>query len=89
MILGGSGSARVGDEEAPVRAGHVLARPGGHQVAHSFKAGPHGLELLAYGRREPNDIIYYPDSNKVSLAGIGVIGRIEPLGYWDGEDLPE
>ena len=35
--------------------------------------------------REPNDIAYYPRSGKVSLRGVGVIGRIERLGYWDGE----
>jgi uncharacterized cupin superfamily protein len=88
VVIGGSGSARVGDEEAPVRAGHVLSRPAGTTLAHSFRAGPDGLEYLAYGQRQTNDIVYYPDSGKVSLAGIGVIGRLEPLGYWDGEDLP-
>ena len=88
VVIGGSGWARVGDEEAPVRAGHVLARPAATTLAHSFRAGPDGLECLAYGQRDNNDIVYYPDSGKVSLAGIGVIGRIEPLDYWDGEDLP-
>jgi uncharacterized cupin superfamily protein len=88
VILSGSGTARVGDEEAPVHAGHVLARPAGSTLAHSFRAGPGGLEYLAYGQREPNDIVYYPDSGKVSFAGVGVIGRIERLEYWDGEDLP-
>ena len=88
VIVGGSGTARVGDEEVPVRAGHVLSRPAGTGIAHSFRAGPDGLECLAYGQRDNNDIIYYPDSSKISLAGIGVIARIESLGYWDGEDLP-
>ena len=88
VIVGGSGTARVGDEEAPVRAGHVLSRPAGTRLAHSFRAGPDGLECLAYGQRDNNDIIYYPDSRKVSFAGIGVIARIESLEYWDGEDLP-
>ena len=43
------------------------------------------LVYLAYGTREPNDIAYYPRSGKVTLRGIGVMGRIEPLDYWDGE----
>jgi uncharacterized cupin superfamily protein len=89
VFLAGSGVARVGDEEMPVRAGHVLSRPSGTTLAHSFRAGPEGLEYLAYGQRCDNDIVYYPDSGKVSFAGVGVIGRIEPLDYWDGEDLPE
>ena len=44
---------------------------------------------LAYGQRATNDIVFYPDSGKVSFAGVGVIGRLEQLDYWDGEDLPD
>jgi uncharacterized cupin superfamily protein len=88
VILDGSGFARVGDEEVPVRAGHVLSRPSGTTLAHSFRAGPGGLEYLAYGQRQDNDIVFYPDSGKISFAGVGVIGRLQQLDYWDGEDLP-
>ena len=89
VFLAGAGTARVGDEEVPVRAGNVLSRPSGTMLAHAFSAGPEGLEYLAYGQRANNDIVYYPDSKKISFAGVGVIGRIEPLDYWDGEDLPQ
>jgi hypothetical protein len=34
----------------------------------------------------PNDVCFYPRSGKVYLQGVGVIGRIEQLDYWDGED---
>jgi uncharacterized cupin superfamily protein len=88
VILSGTGTVRIGDDEAPVRAGHVVSRPAGTGIAHDFRAGPEGLEYLSYGQRENNDIVYYPDSNKFSLGGVGVIGRIELLDYWDGEDLP-
>jgi uncharacterized cupin superfamily protein len=88
VILGGSGSARIGDEQETVRAGHVLSRPAGTGLAHSFRAGPDGLEYLAYGQRRPHDIAYYPDSGKLAVWGVGVIGRIEQLDYWDGEDAP-
>jgi uncharacterized cupin superfamily protein len=88
VILGGSGTLRIGDEEASVGGGHVVSRPAGTALAHSFRAGPDGLEYLAYGQRQPADIAYYPDSGKVALWGVGVIGRIEPLDYWDGEDGP-
>ena len=73
-------------EETPVRPGHVVARPPGTGVAHLFRAGPIGLTLLAYGTREPNDICYYPRSNKIMFGGVGVIARLERLDYWDGED---
>jgi len=69
----------------PVRPGHVVARPPGTGVAHAFRAGEHGLTLLAFGTREPNDIAYYPRSRKVSLRGIGVRFHVEPVDYWDGE----
>ncbi len=77
----------IGEESEAVRAGSVLARPAGTRVAHSFRAGDRGLTLLAYGTRDPNDIAYYPRSNKVFLRGAGVIARLEHLDYWDGEEL--
>jgi uncharacterized cupin superfamily protein len=86
VILGGEGVVRLGDERYPVRRGSVVARPPGTRVAHSFWAGESGLELLSWGTRVPNDIAYYPESGKVALRGVGVIGRLEPAGYWDGEE---
>jgi uncharacterized cupin superfamily protein len=72
-------------EDFPVRAGHVVARPAGTKVAHAFRAGENGLTFLAYGTREPNDIAYYPRSNKIYWRGVGLIGRVEHLDYDDGE----
>ena len=72
-------------EEIPIRAGHVVARPPGTRVSHWFRAGPNGLTMLVYGTRKPNDMCWYPRSNKISWRGLGVIGRIEALEYADGE----
>ena len=58
------------------RSGTAAQRPRGRR----------GMRVLAYGTRDPNDIAYYPRSGKVSLRGVGVIGRLEQLDYWDGED---
>jgi uncharacterized cupin superfamily protein len=77
-----SGSKR---EDVPLRPGHVVARPPSSRVAHAFLGGPGGLTLLAYGTNPPNDICYYPRSNKLFFRGVGVIGRIESLAYGDGE----
>jgi uncharacterized cupin superfamily protein len=85
VVLGGEGTLILGNEEHPVRPGHVVGRPPGTGVSHSFRAGAEDLVLLVYGTREPNDICWYPRSGKVSLRGVGVIGRIEPADYWDGE----
>lgn len=86
VVLDGEGVVHIGDEEHPVRRGHVVARPPGTGVAHAFRAGERGLVYLAYGTRDPNDICYYPRSNKIYFRGVGVIARLEKLDYWDGEE---
>jgi uncharacterized cupin superfamily protein len=81
---------RDGDvEKTALRAGHVVARPPGTRVSHSFRAGPEGVTMLIYGTREPNDICWYPRSKKIAWRGVGVIGRIETLDYFDGEPVED
>jgi uncharacterized cupin superfamily protein len=87
VVLEGQGVCRLGDESHDVRPGSVVARPAGTAIAHSFTAGEGGIALLAYGTREPHDICFYPRSGKIAISGLGVIGRIEPAEYWDGEEL--
>jgi uncharacterized cupin superfamily protein len=72
-------------EEHELRAGHVVARPPGTRIAHSVRAGHAGLTYLAYGTRDTNDVCYYPRSNKIFWRGVGLIARLEPLDYDDGE----
>jgi uncharacterized cupin superfamily protein len=86
VVLTGDGILRLGDEETPVRAGHVVARPAATAVAHQFVAGPRGLTYLAYGTREAGDICFYPRSGKFLIGGVGLMARVEKLDYWDGED---
>jgi uncharacterized cupin superfamily protein len=94
VVLDGEGTLELwpnrrfgGEHETfPVRRGSVVARPAGTGRAHSFRAGDAGLTMLAYGTRDPRDMTYYPRSEKVSLRGLGLIGRLDVLDYWDGED---
>jgi uncharacterized cupin superfamily protein len=72
-------------EDVPLRPGHVVARPPGSRIAHAFRAGPEGITMLIYGTPKPNDMAWFPRSNKIFWRGLGVIGRIESLEYWDGE----
>ncbi len=74
-------------EQHLVRPGSVVAQPPGTGVAHAFRAGDSGLTLIAWGTREPNDICWYPRSQKIYWRGVGVVGRIETLDYWEGEEL--
>ena len=86
VVLGGEGLLRLDDEEHELRPGHVVARPAGTGVAHSFVGGDCALDLLAYGQRDPRDVCWYPRSQKLSVRGVGAIFRVERLDYWDGEE---
>ena len=86
VVLEGEGALLLGDEEYSIKRGHVIARPPGTGIAHAFRAGESGMTLLAYGTRRSIDLCYYPRSNKINFRGLGVIGRIEPLEYWDQEE---
>ena len=87
VVLEGDGSFQLGDDTYPIRRGSVVARIAGTGVAHAIRAGEHGIGVLAYGTREPNDICFYPRSGKIYFGGVGVIGRLEQLDFWDGEEL--
>jgi uncharacterized cupin superfamily protein len=85
VVLERDGVCILGEEEHPVRAGSVVARPPRTRVGHAFRAGADGMKLLAYGTREPNDIAWYPRSKKVYFRGVGLMTRLPELDYWDGE----
>jgi uncharacterized cupin superfamily protein len=96
VVLEGSGTLELEPTRVParggvepesheLRAGHVFARPPGSRIAHSIVGGEDGVTYLAYGTREPNDIAYYPRSNKVYFRGVGLMTRLEQLDYDDGE----
>ena len=86
VVLEGAGVVVLGDEEIPVRRG-TIDRPPSTKVAHSFRASDTAdLVYLVYGDLPPNDICFYPRSGKISFRGVGVMGRIEPLDYWEGEE---
>jgi uncharacterized cupin superfamily protein len=72
VVLEGGGVCTLGSGDHEVRAGHLVARPAGTGVAHSFRAGEAGMTYLAYGMRVPSDITYYPETREVALRGIGV-----------------
>jgi uncharacterized cupin superfamily protein len=73
------------EERHELRAGHVVARPPGTRISHFFRGGEEGAEMLVYGTRDPNDIAYYPRSNKINFRGVGLIARLDALEYADGE----
>jgi uncharacterized cupin superfamily protein len=85
VVLAGDGRLRLGSEEHAVRPGSIVSRPAGTGAAHQFSAGDGGLTLLCYSTVDTTDTTYFPDSNKVNLRYLGVMLRVEPVDYWDGE----
>jgi uncharacterized cupin superfamily protein len=94
VILEGSGTLelwppadRLGEdpEQYELRAGDVAWRPPSTRISHHLRAGQDGMSFLIYGTSEPNDVCYYPRSNKIFWRGVGLISRLEPLDYDDGE----
>lgn len=91
LVLEGEGHLLLWEEdrvaEHAVRRGSVVPRPAGSGVAHAFRAGDHGMSLLTYGTRDPNDMCFYPRSRKLYIRGLGLITRVgEQLDYLDGEE---
>lgn len=80
VVLAGDGTIFLGDEAHPVRAGHVISRPPGTGVAHSWRAGGRGLTALFYGTRVPSDTIFYPGTREVYLRGLHVSFKLPPEG---------
>jgi len=85
VVLDGEGTLRLGDARHPMRRGSIVSRPAGTRVAHQFIAADGEMTVLAYSDIDSNDMVFYPDSNKVKLRGLNVVMRVEPVDHWDGE----
>jgi uncharacterized cupin superfamily protein len=68
-------------QQHAVRRGHVASFPAGSGLCHSFTAGDAGLVFLAYGTREPTDVIYYPRRSAMYFRGAGVVVPAESIGF--------
>ena len=84
-LLEGDGVLLLGndEEEHPVRAGSVVARPAGTGVAHAFRGGDQGMSMLMFSDKDPNDMCLYPRSGKVLLRGLGITIKPEIVPWAD------
>ncbi len=76
------------------RGWDVAAFPAGTGVAHAFVADSgEELKYLSIGERNDNDVVLYPDSGKLLVAGVADengkrrdrLGRLQEADYYDGE----
>lgn len=83
-VVGGSGTARIGRDEHPLRPGSFLLRPPASAVGHRLEAGPDGLSYLTLGDRPDEDVCFYPDSRKLSMRR-GPVLRYADVPYFADE----
>ena len=68
MILSGTGTLRVNDENIEVSPGFVFSKPAGKGIAHQFiNTGTEVLEILDVGTIEKDDVATYPDEKVVYI----------------------
>lgn len=101
VILEGTGTYRLGDQEYAIKAGDICAAPtGGKDTAHQIiNTGEVTLRYLSLSTKQDPDICEYPDSDKYAAFALGknmdiqnamikVIGREkDTLNYFDGEEM--
>jgi uncharacterized cupin superfamily protein len=89
VVLEGRGVLRYGDELKEIRAGDCISCPAGTRVAHQI-ANPHDEDLvyLAIGPFDPHEVCVYPDSGKVLVRGVKMLGQLSAREYLDDEPQP-
>lgn len=87
-ILEGALTLRLGARAYVMKAGDYICFPAGQKVGHSlFNHTDAACRYLIIGERNPNDVIVYPESGRVSvrLTGEGY-RKSATMDYWDGID---
>jgi uncharacterized cupin superfamily protein len=89
FVLEGRGVLRYGDELHDIRAGDCISCPAGTGVAHQI-ANPYVEELvyLAIGPFDPHEVCAYPDTGKVLVRGLEMLGKLAPKEYFEDEPDP-
>lgn len=89
LILEGRATLRLGEKTHELSAGSYVCFPAGQKAGHALlnnSGAP--CRYLIIGERNPNDVIVYTDSNRVSvrLTGEGY-KKSATMDYWDGEKV--
>jgi uncharacterized cupin superfamily protein len=90
LILDGEVTLRLGTERHLMKAGDYVCFPAGQKIGHAFEnSGPGECRYLMIGRRDPNEVCVYPDSNKMAVGALrtrqDIFDMSDPRDYWDGE----
>ena len=89
FVLEGRGVLRYGDELRDIGAGDCISCPAGTRIAHQIaNPYPEDLIYLAIGPFDPHEVCVYPDSDKVSVRGVKMLGRLAAKEYFEDEPDP-
>lgn len=73
LILSGTGTIRINDEEKTVCKGDFIAKPAGKNINHTFyNSSDEILTILDIGTNEKEDTCYYPDEDMYMQKSNGV-----------------
>ena len=98
FILSGTGTYRFGDQHITVKPGDCLGAPAGGDAHQIINTGTEELRYLALSNNTNADVVEYVDSGRIKVdvgatghhrenATIAAGGKLEPMAYWDGEDI--
>ena len=87
FILEGSGTYHCGSESAPITAGDLIAAPPGdgstaHQIENTSDAP---LRYLTFSTKLEPEVLEYPDSGKVMVRRLGLVGTVAKAELMAGE----
>lgn len=89
-VLDGAMTLRLGEASLPMKAGDYVCFPASQRAGHHFvNDGAAPCRFVIVGERSPNEVVVYPDSNKVLVRALGrraIFDMAAIRGYWDGED---
>ncbi|QND52482.1 cupin domain-containing protein [Phyllobacterium sp. 628] len=88
LIIEGEMTLKLGDKTYRVKAGDYVCFPAGQKAGHSFyNHSDAPCRFLMIGEKNPNDVIVYPETGRVSvrLTGEGY-DKSAVMEYWQGAD---
>ncbi|MBV8372800.1 MAG: cupin domain-containing protein [Candidatus Eremiobacteraeota bacterium] len=86
FVVDGAPSIRSSRGTLQLRAGDFMAFPVGDRGAHQLlNESDAEATVILFGQDDPDEVVYYPDSEKILVARRGLRMRADRLDYYDGE----
>lgn len=87
IVQAGEGEVETLEGRTPIRTGDYFMQPPG--VAHHIRnTGTTELELLIVATNAEADIVSYPGSGRFFLKPHRLMGTLQPVPFYEGEDGP-